>query len=259
MKYHGTKQKGFTLAELLIVVAIIAVLVGISIPIFTGQLKKAKEAVCEANRRSLLAAYRAAEMTDLDKTPKELVAEAAKSLGATANGYEVTGLCSEGGTYTITVYDDDTIKITCTKHTDATDTYAGEIGSNIIKNISSLTRDTGSGTQSLASYLNGNGKSIDSESPKVAKDSGTTESWTNVINRTLNLSTDKMWTMTKSNGKYVLYLTTGDTKPTKANQTVEVNKYTYDSSGNIVSIESAEATTSTKNSNNTDYIVLRAK
>ena len=33
-------KKGFTLAELLIVVAIIAVLVAISIPIFTSQLEK---------------------------------------------------------------------------------------------------------------------------------------------------------------------------------------------------------------------------
>ena len=38
-------KKGFTLAELLIVVAIIAVLVAISIPIFTSQLKKARLAV----------------------------------------------------------------------------------------------------------------------------------------------------------------------------------------------------------------------
>ena len=36
-------KKGFTLAELLIVVAIIAVLVAISIPIFTAQLEKSKE------------------------------------------------------------------------------------------------------------------------------------------------------------------------------------------------------------------------
>lgn len=38
-------KKGFTLAELLIVVAIIAVLVAVSIPIFTSQLKKARLAV----------------------------------------------------------------------------------------------------------------------------------------------------------------------------------------------------------------------
>ena len=39
------EKNGFTLAELLIVVAIIAVLVAISIPIFTSQLKKSRLAV----------------------------------------------------------------------------------------------------------------------------------------------------------------------------------------------------------------------
>lgn len=38
-------KSGFTLAELLIVVAIIAVLVAISIPVFTNQLEKARRAV----------------------------------------------------------------------------------------------------------------------------------------------------------------------------------------------------------------------
>ena len=37
-------KKGFTLAELLIVVAIIAVLVAISIQIFTSQLEKSRDA-----------------------------------------------------------------------------------------------------------------------------------------------------------------------------------------------------------------------
>ena len=43
------QNKGFTLAELLIVVAIIAVLVAISIPIFSKQLKKARFATNQAN------------------------------------------------------------------------------------------------------------------------------------------------------------------------------------------------------------------
>ena len=46
---------GFTLAELLIVVAIIAVLVAIAIPIFTAQLEKSREATDAANIRSLYA------------------------------------------------------------------------------------------------------------------------------------------------------------------------------------------------------------
>ena len=45
-------KKGFTLAELLIVVAIIAVLVAISIPIFSAQLEKSREATDLANLRA---------------------------------------------------------------------------------------------------------------------------------------------------------------------------------------------------------------
>jgi len=48
-------RRGFTLAELLIVVAIIAVLVAIAIPVFTSQLHKAQAAKDEANLRSAYA------------------------------------------------------------------------------------------------------------------------------------------------------------------------------------------------------------
>lgn len=47
--------KGFTLAELLIVVAVIAVLVAISIPVFTSQLHKARVAADWANVRAYYA------------------------------------------------------------------------------------------------------------------------------------------------------------------------------------------------------------
>lgn len=57
-------EKGFTLAELLIVVAIIGVLVAISIPIFTSQLTKARRATNQANARAAYAAAAAAYLTD---------------------------------------------------------------------------------------------------------------------------------------------------------------------------------------------------
>ncbi|MCR5469141.1 MAG: prepilin-type N-terminal cleavage/methylation domain-containing protein [Lachnospiraceae bacterium] len=49
------EKKGFTLAELLIVVAIIAVLVAVAIPIFTTQLEKSREATDAANIRAIYA------------------------------------------------------------------------------------------------------------------------------------------------------------------------------------------------------------
>lgn len=57
-------KKGFTLGELLIVVAIIGVLVAISIPIFTSQLEKAREATDAANIRSQYAEVMAEAITE---------------------------------------------------------------------------------------------------------------------------------------------------------------------------------------------------
>jgi len=45
-------NKGFTLAELLIVVAIIAVLTAVAIPVFTAQLEKSRESTDIANLRA---------------------------------------------------------------------------------------------------------------------------------------------------------------------------------------------------------------
>ena len=48
-------KKGFTLAELLIVVAIIAVLTAIAIPVFTRQLEKSRESTDLSNARAAYA------------------------------------------------------------------------------------------------------------------------------------------------------------------------------------------------------------
>jgi len=80
------EKKGFTLAELLIVVAIIGVLVAISIPIFTSQLEKAREATDLANIRSAYAECSTAVLTgeaDADVKP-------AKDTGAYSKSVEIS-------------------------------------------------------------------------------------------------------------------------------------------------------------------------
>ena len=57
-------KKGFTLAEMLIVVAIIAVLVAIAIPFFTSQIEKSREAADLANVRNAYAEIMTAAITE---------------------------------------------------------------------------------------------------------------------------------------------------------------------------------------------------
>ena len=58
-----TNKKGFTLMEMMIVIAIIAVLVAIAIPTFSGQIEKANQATDAANCR---AAYAEAVLNALE-------------------------------------------------------------------------------------------------------------------------------------------------------------------------------------------------
>lgn len=64
MTKKNNVNRGFTLAELLIVVAIIAVLVAVAIPIFSGKLKESRLAVDHANIRSAYAYIQVANITE---------------------------------------------------------------------------------------------------------------------------------------------------------------------------------------------------
>ena len=58
-------KKGFTLAELLIVLAILAILIAIAIPVFTAQLENARRQADHANLRSAYAIVQTANILGL--------------------------------------------------------------------------------------------------------------------------------------------------------------------------------------------------
>lgn len=92
-------NKGFTLAELLIVVAIIAVLVTIGIPIFTTQLEKSREATDIANVRSAYAEIMMQAQDNVEGTFSKVV-----DLKQTRRDWQSKGDITIGGISSINDY-----------------------------------------------------------------------------------------------------------------------------------------------------------
>ena len=91
-----SNKKGFTIMEMLIVVAIIAVLAAIAIPTMSSALTKAKEATDVANLR---AAYAEAQVKILTEEATPATAYTEPKLNYTTGKYTAP---VEGNTYTIT-------------------------------------------------------------------------------------------------------------------------------------------------------------
>lgn len=110
IKERLKKSGGFTLIEMLIVVAIIAILVAVSIPMVTSNLEDAKVATDKANERAAKAAAMIEYMTDDTITASSSFkydAEAGKLVAdsETVNGY---GQCSDHkGNYIKITFTDD--------------------------------------------------------------------------------------------------------------------------------------------------------
>lgn len=107
------RAAGFTLAELLVVVAIIAVLVAVAVPVFSSAMGNTEEAVCAANRRSVKSLYTNAWLLNPDAKPQQdLFGDCVAQLKKQNDGV----LCPNDGTYSATFASDGAVIITCSIH-----------------------------------------------------------------------------------------------------------------------------------------------
>ena len=110
-------SKGFTLMEMLIVVAIIAILIAIAIPSFTSQLEKARESADIANIRSAYAEAMAKHLTGDDSGA---TTEKMTQTKTDWQYYTADAVPDYLGTLPTDVVKDNTYKITITEDDDGT-------------------------------------------------------------------------------------------------------------------------------------------
>ena len=110
-------KKGFTLVEIMIVVAIIAILAAIAIPNFVKYRKESQEASCESTRAQIVTAAEnwGSKPANAEQSSVDLTTLAPTD----GSGYFKTApKCPDGGTFTITKNGTSGAwECTCSKHT----------------------------------------------------------------------------------------------------------------------------------------------
>ncbi|MDD3221534.1 MAG: prepilin-type N-terminal cleavage/methylation domain-containing protein [Lachnospiraceae bacterium] len=203
-KKQKNHESGFSLVELIIVVAILAILTGILVPSFTGQIGKSKAATCATNRDNL----RTEISGDYSDGAKE-IDDGLLTSSWLKDNYDMTNLCPEDGIITARC-DGGAITVSCSIHTDGTSFASQKTMSAIIDAMKAQLVSDGVNIDSGAL---GNDTSKAALANKLLTDAG--------VN--LDAMGAKTWRYLKVTNSF--YWTTLDINQYKTGDTVPVIKY----------------------------------
>ena len=202
-------EKGFTLAELLIVVAIIAVLVAVAIPTFTDQLEKAREATDISNLRSAYAQIVTAALESPQTSTTIPVDIRQSRKGWQTETVEIAGADLINGENAMEPQANSTLNVAYNKATDDTDAYITIAGVMVTGTFETTTAkgyiliktdsDDGKFTDATAFSTNTQDKyTYDTKTQKFTKSTTfkagtayyTTATFTKITTETFNSETD---------------------------------------------------------------------
>ena len=213
-------NNGFTIAELLVVVAIIVVLVAVSIPIFTGKVEKAKEATCLSNKTALYHEI-AADLIAGDITYEQiddalLAAYVAKQ----------EAKCPSDGTYSISKdTENETFKVVCSYHDQGKTTVLKGMGSETDR-ASAFGGKNGDFTKELTSVM----ATLGVNKIGAHYDSSAESQKTQAIDKYLagkNITSNgtKYWSLRQFGGTWYYYYSTKDISSYKSGDTITLARY----------------------------------
>lgn len=132
MKFPKTKKKktlpplcgGFTLVELVVVIAIIGILAAVLVPSYISYVERSRAAVCSAERKELVHAYELALIgSAASDSPAATVSAAttlltsvAEGAGLSVSSNKLSGLCPSGKLVSETVNSDLSVTLICPRH-----------------------------------------------------------------------------------------------------------------------------------------------